>query len=248
MESLPSTLFTWIMHAIHSARSKYKQVLKRNHKRRNSSHTPAHTHTHTHTHTHREESQRSRNRLWPLRCSAYPTDLFWLPTFITCSISRTLFVTNDDRSCKNQKQWNNQARSKNTQQRQALKRVVYNGMPVKTTSQSCLKRLKINKQLDIDLSVNNGLAKAWRLHWLTFHMVRIQGSVLAQSNYKLNAGWHLPLLPWETWTEHLVSPLTEGKNNLATGWFWLRYKRSLGSWKSKKSWGSSLSYPGKIKR
>ena len=108
--------------------------------------------------------------------------------------------------------------------------------------------LTINKQLDTDLSVNNGLAKAWRLHWLTFHMVRIQGSVLAQSNYKLNAGWHLPLLPWETWTEHLVSPLTEGKNNLATGWFWLRYKRSLGSWKSKKSWGSSLSYPGKIKR
>jgi len=28
----------------------------------------------------------------------YPTARFWLPTFITCSISLTLFVTNDWRS------------------------------------------------------------------------------------------------------------------------------------------------------
>uniref|UniRef100_A0A3Q3GSV3 Uncharacterized protein n=1 Tax=Labrus bergylta TaxID=56723 RepID=A0A3Q3GSV3_9LABR len=27
-----------------------------------------------------------------------PTDRFWLPTFMTCSISLTLFVTNDERS------------------------------------------------------------------------------------------------------------------------------------------------------
>uniref|UniRef100_A0A669BUW7 Uncharacterized protein n=2 Tax=Oreochromis TaxID=8139 RepID=A0A669BUW7_ORENI len=27
-----------------------------------------------------------------------PTDRFWLPTFMTCSISRTLLVTNDERS------------------------------------------------------------------------------------------------------------------------------------------------------
>jgi len=33
-----------------------------------------------------------------LMTDSYPTDRFWLPTFITCSISLMLFVTNDDKS------------------------------------------------------------------------------------------------------------------------------------------------------